>query len=188
LHDDHGQIRRQFRGKRWIICLLEFKGWWRPIMTPGRYTELFFLDESTALAAGHRPCAECQRKRYNLFREVWAEANPEMAGTPRPAATSLDAILHEERTATGSQAPSFRSSIESLPDGAFVTDDEQSAFLVLRGKLLRWSPGGYEHPPLRTIRYPVRVLTPASLVRAMAAGYPAGIHPSAIQILEQALG
>ena len=187
LHDDHEQIRRQFQGKRWIICLLDFKGWWRPIMTPGRYTELFFLDESTALAAGHRPCAECQRQRYNLFREIWAEANPELAGTPRPAATTLDAFLHQERIATSGQARRSCSSIENLPDGAFVTDDEQTAYLVLRNQLLRWSPAGYEHPPVRTIRSPVRVLTPASVVRTLAAGYPAGIHPSAIQGIEQTL-
>jgi hypothetical protein len=185
LHDDHEQIRRQFQGKRWIICLLDFKGWKRSIMTPGRYTELFFLDESTALAAGHRPCAECQRKRFNLFREIWAEANPGIAGTPRPSATTLDAILHQERISTSSQASRFCSSIESLPDGAFVTDDEQTAFLVLRNQLLRWSPAGYRHPSVRAVRYPVRVLTPASVVRALAAGYPAGIHSSAIQGLEQ---
>jgi hypothetical protein len=185
LHDGHEQIRRQFQGKRWIICLLDFRGRKRPIMMPGRYTELFFLDESTALAAGHRPCAECQRERFNLFREAWAEANPEMAGTPRPAAATLDAILHQERITTSSQAHRFCSSIESLPDGAFVTDDEQTAFLVLRNQLLRWSPGGYELPPVRTIRYPVRVLTPASVVHTLAAGYPVGIHPSAFQGIEQ---
>jgi methylphosphotriester-DNA--protein-cysteine methyltransferase len=92
-------------------------------MTPGKYTELFFLDEATALAAGHRPCAECQRERFNLFRETWAKANPELAIIPRPAATTLDAILHQERLAESSQAHRFCNSIENLPDGAFVTDD-----------------------------------------------------------------
>ncbi len=130
LHDDHEQIRRQFQGRRWIICLLDFKGRKRSIMTPGKYTELFFLDEATALAAGHRPCAECQRDRFNLFRELWAKANPEMAGTPRPAAPTLDAILHQERIAASSQAHWFCNSIENLADGTFVTDDEQNAYLV----------------------------------------------------------
>ncbi len=185
LHDDHEQIRRQFQGKRWIICLLDFKGRKRSIMTPGHYTELFFLDESTALAAGHRPCAECQRGRFNLFREIWAKANPKIASTPRPAATDLDAILHQERIVTSSQAHRYCNSIENLPDGAFVTDDEQIACLVLRNQLLRWSPAGYEHPPVRTIRYPVRVLTPASVVRTLAAGYPVNIHSSAFQGIEQ---
>ena len=154
-------------------------------MTPGRYTELFFLDEATALAAGHRPCAECQRERFNLYRELWAKANPELADTPRPAATTLDAILHQERIATSSQAHRFCNSIEDLPDGAFVTDDGKTAYLVQRNQLLRWSPAGYEHPPVRTIPYPVRVLTPASVLRTLSAGYPVSIHSSAIQGTEQ---
>lgn len=185
LHNDHGQIRRQFQGKRWIICLLEFKDRKRSIMTPGQYTELFFLDESTALAAGHRPCAECQRERFNLFREFWIKANPEIANTSRPTATTLDSILHQERITTSSQEHRFCSSIENLPDGAFVTDDEQIAYLVLRNQLLRWSPTGYEHPPVHFIRYPARVLTPASVVRSLAAGYPVSIHLSAFQGIEQ---
>ena len=185
LHDDHEQIRRQFQGKRWIICLLEFKGRRHTIMTPGHYTELFFLDEATALTAGHRPCAECQRERFNRFRETWAKANPGMSGTLRPAATTLDAVLHQERIATSRRAHRFCDSVENLPDGAFVTDDEQTAYLVLRNQLLRWSPAGYEHPPMRTIRYPARVLTPASVVRTLAAGYPVSVHSSALQGIGQ---
>ena len=185
LHDDQGQIRRQFQGKRWIICLLEFKGRKRSIMNPGHYTELFFLDEATALAAGHRPCAECQRERFKLFRETWAKANPEIAGAPRPVATALDASLHQERMVTSNQAPRYYNSIEDLPDGVFVTDDEQTAYLVLGNQLLRWSLAGYEHPPLQSDQYPVRVLTPASVVRALEAGYPVDIHSSAFQGAEQ---
>ena len=180
LHDDQEQIRRRFQGKRWIICLLEFKGRKRSVMTPGQYTELFFLDEATALAAGHRPCAECQRGRFNLFRETWAKANPEWSGTSLPAATSIDAILHQERITTSTQAHSSCNSIENLPDGVFVTDDEQTAYLVLRNQLLRWSPAGYEHPPVSGIRYPARILTPASVVRTLEAGYTVNIHPSAL--------
>ncbi|GAK56988.1 hypothetical protein GobsU_03584 [Candidatus Vecturithrix granuli] len=185
LHDGHEQIRRQFQGKRWIICLLDFKGRRRSIMTPGHYTELFFLDEATALTAGHRPCAECQRERFKLFREIWAKANLEIAGTSRPTASTLDAILHQERIATHRQTHRFCHSIEHLPDGTFVTDDEHIAYLVLRNQLLRWRPFGYEHPPVRIIRYPVRVLTPASVVCTLAAGYPVSIHSSAFQGAEQ---
>jgi hypothetical protein len=182
LHNDHGQIRRLFQGQRWIICLLEFKGRKRPIMTPGRYTELFFLDEATALAAGHRPCAECQRQRFNLFRETWANANPELAAAPRPAATLLDAALHLERTA-GSAARELCYSIADLPDGAFVSDDGQNAYLVLQGQYLRWTPGGYEIPGEHSLRYPARILTPPSVVRTLSMGYPVGIHPSAWQAM-----
>jgi hypothetical protein len=178
LHDDHQHIQRQFQGTRWIICLLEFKNRKRAIMTQGHYTELFFLDEATALAAGHRPCAECQRERFNLFREIWAKANPELAGKPRPAATTLDAALHRERLAIINHGDRFSHSIENWPDGTFVTDDEQNAYLVMRSHLLHWIPAGYELPN-KTNQYPLRLLTPDSVVRTLAAGYPVRIHPSA---------
>ena len=183
LHDDHEQIRRQFRGQRWIICLLDFKGRKRSIMTPGRYTELFFLDEATALAAGHRPCAECQRARFNHFREIWAKSNPEAIKEARPAATAMDAILHQERTVTTIQSRRFCNSVGDLPDGTFVTDDEHHAYLVLRRLLLQWSPAGYECPRKRDINLPLRVVTPASLVRTLGAGYPVSIHCSALQAI-----
>ncbi len=182
LHDERGHIRRQFLGKRWIICLLEFKGRKRMVMRPGHYPELFFLDEATALAAGHRPCAECQRERFNLFRETWAKANPDLSMASRPSADALDAVLHQERLGTNHE---ICSSIEGLPDGVLVTDDEQAAYLVLKNRWLRWSPAGYEDAALQALRYPARILTPISTVRTLAAGYPVIIHPSALQIVER---
>ncbi len=184
LHDAHQNIRRSFQGTRWIICLLEFKGRKRNLMTPGHYTELFFLDEATALAAGHRPCAECQRERFTRFRDLWATANPELAGTPRPAATVLDVAVHQERAATIEHDNRSCMSIENMPDGVFVTDDERHAYLILAGQPLRWSAAGYEVPP-RVLQYPARVLTPDSVVRTLAAGYRAGIHVSACATLER---
>jgi hypothetical protein len=183
LHDDNTRIRRRFVGKRWIICVLEFKGRRHRIMVPGHYTELFFLDEATALAAGHRPCAECQRDRFNLFRETWARANPRLSGTRRPAATALDEALHRERTAARGSARGSCHSIEDLPDGTFVTDDGETAYLVLENRLLQWTPGGYERVSARGVRHPVRVLTPISVVRTLAAGYQVSTHPSAFQVL-----
>jgi len=180
LYDDRQNIRRPFQGTRWIICLLEFKGRKRNLMTPGQYTELFFLDEATALAAGHRPCAECQRERFTRFRDLWATANPESAGTSRPAATVMDLAIHPERTATINHASWSYLSIENMPDGVFVTDDDRTAYLILAGQHLRWGPSGYERPPTR-LEYPVRILTPASVVRTLAAGYSAGIHDSAFE-------
>jgi methylphosphotriester-DNA--protein-cysteine methyltransferase len=150
-------------------------------MTPGHYTELFFLDEATALAAGHRPCAECQRDRFNLFREIWAQANPTLADSVRPAATAIDAVLHQERTAHKPASRRFCHSIADLPDGTFISDDEHHAYLILNRQLLRWSPAGYEAGLQLAVHFPARVLTPASIVRALAAGYPVGIHSSAIQ-------
>jgi len=184
LHDDQGQIRREFQGQRWIICLLEFKGRRRSLMKPGSYTELFFLDEATALAAGHRPCAECQRVRFKQFRDIWAKANPKMTSVARPAATAIDKVLHQERTAAGTKALRRCHSVYNLPDGAFVTNDEQTAYLVLKNQLLRWSPAGYEYSSVRSFQFPARLLTPPSVVRALAASYAVSIHPSALQAIE----
>ncbi|MGE5258369.1 MAG: hypothetical protein ACM3KE_16965 [Hyphomicrobiales bacterium] len=152
-------------------------------MTPGSYTELFFLDEATALAAGHRPCGECQRTRFNEFREIWAKANPDLTGEPRPAATAIDTVLHRERTATSTMALSMCHSVGNLPDGAFVTNDDQTPYLVLKHRLLRWSPAGYAYPSGGSFRFPARLLTPLSVIRALAAGYSAGIHSSALQAI-----
>ncbi len=179
LHDAQGQIQRQFQGKRWIFCLLEFKGRRRPIMTPGRYTELCFLDEATALAAGHRPCAECQWDRYNRFRRCWALANPDLSADSRPSASVLDAHLHQQRSPPGGRAYQAQNSINNLPDGTFVTQDHQTAYLVLRGRALRWTPSGYRPTRDRELSGPIQVLTIPSLVNTLAAGYPVGIHESA---------
>ena len=175
LHDERGQIRRQFRGLRWIICLLEFKGRRHPIMKPGLYTDLFFLDEATALAAGHRPCAECQRERFNLFRETWAKANPDFTTSSRPLAPVIDTVLHSERI----NSSQYCNSVEDIPDGTVVSDNELDAYLVLGKQLLPWTPDGYKHPKPRQISFPARILTPASVVRTLEAGYPVTIHPSA---------
>jgi len=180
LHDERDQIRRAFQGRRWIICLLEFKNRHNTVMTPGHYTELFFLDEATALAAGHRPCAECQRDRFNLFRETWSKANPDHTTATRPVATVIDAVLHTERLATSAPLRKFCASIEDLPDGSFITDDDETAYLVLNQRLLRWTPFGYEDAMPAAISFPARILTPPSVVRALAAGYPVMIHPSAL--------
>lgn len=175
LHNDRGEVCRPFRGERWIICLLEFKGRRHPIMKPGRYTDLFFLDEATALAAGHRPCAECQRGRFNLFRETWAAANPELAKTTRPPAPVIDAALHNERFGPRRSSKS----IKDVPDGTFVSDNEKDAYLVWQKQPLLWTAGGYLRPK-RRILFPVRTLTPPSVVRALEVGYPVTIHASAL--------
>jgi len=143
LHDSQGALRRAYQGKRWIICLLDFKNRRRSIMTPGQYTELFFLDEATALAAGHRPCAECQQERFNLFRTAWATANPQLTDTPTPPVAVVDTVLHQERLRREEQPMIPLSQIDQLPDGSFIAPfNDSHAYLVLHGKLLRWSPSG----------------------------------------------
>ena len=173
LHDDEQHVVRFNRGRRWIICLTSFKGWWRPVMSPGLYTELFFMDEATALAAGHRPCMECRRADALRFRAAWAEA----AGRdPAISFEDLDRVLHEERLAARGVMRHWSSDVAGLPDGAMVARGSD-AFLVHGGELLRWSPAGYRDPqPFRGV---MEVLTPRSIVGAIAAGYAPALHPSA---------
>jgi hypothetical protein len=179
LHDEQRQIRRSFACRRWILCLLAFRGRRRPVMTPGRYTELFFLDEATGLAAGHRPCWECQRTRYHLFREHWAAANPELAGSVVPAADALDQVLHAERLEGRRAKRTYRERLSQLPEGVMVADDEDRAYLVWQGALLPWTPAGYGPRVPGPTETALRVLTPRSVVQAIRHGFPVGAHPSA---------
>ena len=163
LHDDQGRIRRRFVGKRWIACRLEFRGRYHGAMPPGRYTGLFFLDEATAFAAGHRPCAECRRADYVRFVAIVGAR-----------ADAIDARLHEERLGPRRERP-----LDGLPDGTFVLYDGEP-WLVLETELLRWSPGGYaERVPRPGGRVPV--LTPPSLVEVLRAGWAGSVpflHPT----------
>lgn len=177
LHDDQQRIRRPFTGKRWLICVLQFGGRHRAVMMPRRYTELFFLDEATAMAAGHRPCAECQHVRYRLFREVWAAANPDIAPSP-PTADELDRVLHAERITPGGAKRTYRELLSKLPAGTMVVDEADRPFLVLERALVAWRPGGYGTAMQASADTEFRVLTPKSIVRALSAGYPVAIHPS----------
>jgi hypothetical protein len=181
LHDQLDRPVRQYQSRRWIICVLEFKGRRHPIMYPGRYTELFFLDEATALAAGHRPCAECQRDRFNLFRELWAKGNPELTNVARPTTVMIDSVLHRERTASTIGPRGFQHAIGDLPNGTFVTNDEQTAYLVFDRQIWQWQPDGYQRAATHIVDTPLKVLTPVSIVRALSAGYPVSIHPSTWQ-------
>jgi hypothetical protein len=172
LHDDHGQIRRRYNGKLWIACRLEFKGWRRgPLLQPGRFTELFFLDEATAWAAGHRPCALCRREDYNRFRDLIGEER----------AVAIDERLHAERVDPERRGHRFHPSpLEDLPDGAFVLVDGAPR-LVLGDSLLTWMPGGYtERLPRRATT--AELITPPSLVDVLRAGWEGAVpllHPSA---------
>src|SRR5437879_5370456 len=117
LHDAHGRIRRHHAGCRWIACRLEFRGWLRrPLLQPGRFTELFFLDEATAMAAGHRACALCRREDYLRLNEIWQMLHPGDRG-----ADAIDARLHRERWDAATRAPRLHpAALDGLPDGTFV--------------------------------------------------------------------
>ena len=178
LHDGAGRIRRRYNGKRWIACRLEFRGWHRsPLMQPGRFTELFFLDEVTALAAGHRPCALCRREDYTRFAKIWGELHPGQAG-----ADAIDAQLHAERLDPVTRAPLHHSApFAELPDGAFVLR-EGGPWLVLGGGLLRWTPAGYAEQVPQPAGRPAVVITPRSVVEVLRAGWQPLVpflHPSA---------
>jgi hypothetical protein len=176
LHDDQGRIRRRHAVQRWIACRLEFRGRKRgPLLQPGRYTELFFLDEATAFAAGHRPCAECRSEDYLRFGELWRELHP---GDTRAAA--LDARLHTERLAVDRRQRHHAAPAPSLPDGVFVLH-EDAPWVVAGGSLRRWTAAGYAetHP---VPRGSVRVVTPVSLVEILRSGWAGAVpflHPTA---------
>jgi len=180
LHDGNGQLTSQrWTRKAWVTCQLSFKGRQRQVMAPGKYTELFFLDEATALAAGHRPCATCRRDDYSRFTALWAETNARRSGLANTSIKDIDNTLHQERFISSGWQDNWHPSLKKLPDGTFVVlDDPNTAWLVLGDKLLEWSPGGY----LSRIKQPetrVTVLTPRSIVAVLAAGYVPELHPSA---------
>jgi hypothetical protein len=177
LHDDQGRIRRPHDGRRWIACRLSFKGRRRELLQPGRYTELFFLDDATALAAGHRPCAECRREDYDRFVALWPG---ELHGRSRAGA--IDDRLHAERiTGTGAQRH-HDAPIDELPDGAFVLSGD-APWLVTGDRLLRWTPAGYTETVPRPAGRRARLVTPPSLVDVLRRGWrPTAVplvHPSA---------
>jgi hypothetical protein len=175
LHDESRRIVAAWRTKRWITCVLEFRGRKREVFTPRRYSELFFLDEATSLAAGHRPCSECRRARYEEFRAAWAAAN----GTAgRALADDMDAVIHAERVERGGGKKTHDAPRSALPEGAFVEHDGR-AYLIRGGRLLPWSFAGYG--PARDVESAtmVRVLTPASIARTIRAGFVPQVHPSA---------
>lgn len=170
VHDAGGRIVRLYGTRRWIACRLEFKGWHRsPLMQPGKLTELFFLDEATAFAAGHRPCAECRRDDYRRL----------LALTGATGADELDERLHRERL-DGQARRLHELPIGELPDGAFVVHDGDP-FLVLGSELLRWTPGGYAERVARPARGNAVVVTPPSLlavIRDRWNGAVPFLHPS----------
>ncbi len=170
LHNEDRKIVRQYAGRRWITCLLEFKGWHRVVMSPRRYTELFFLDEAVALAAGHRPCAECRRDRFNAFKSAW-----EPKGV---FADEIDRALHPARIDRKGRKVTYDAPVNSLPDGCFVQMDG-SSFLVWGDSLLLWSPFGYQEKRPRPQDLIVPVLTPERIVECLRQGYTPEIHPSA---------
>ena len=173
LHDEHRRIVRPWQVRRWIACVLEFRGRTRAVMQPHRYTELFFLDEAAAFAAGHRPCAECRNADYKRFRGLWLGR---FGGGG--SAGEMDDALHAARLA-GRAKRTYPAELRELPDGAYVAIDAK-AWLVWDAALLEWSDGGYGVRRPRPARAEVEVLTPEPAAAVLAAGYVPGVHRSAV--------
>jgi hypothetical protein len=176
LHNEEREIVRPFLGRRWITCVLEFKDRRRTVMTPRRYTELFFLDEAVSFAAGHRPCAECRRERFNAFKNAWRrrdQTNPKKL----LLAPEIDAELHRTRVDDEKRKVTYQAELGSLPNGCFVQIDK-AAYLVWDQSLLRWTPERYSSQDRRPDRMKVTVLTPQPVVECFLVGYVPEIHAS----------
>ncbi len=150
------ELVKPFQLKRWISCVLEFKGRRHPIMTPGLWTELFFLDEATALAAGHRPCCECRRPAAQQFLKLWNQAN----GQSFTRFPQLDEALHAERLRAHHPL--------TFANGVFVAY-EKTPLLLFNGQFYPWTPAGYREPVIQPAK--LHQLTPPSIARTLAAGY-----------------
>jgi hypothetical protein len=166
-------LRKRWSNPAWLVCVCEFRGRRREVMARRSWTELFFLDEATALAAGHRPCFYCRREDANRFRAAWQAGN----GQAHLRASEIDAVLHRERLEQGrKRLHPLPMPVERLPDGTMVIVGTES-FLLIRSKPLRWSFAGYDR-----VQAPIEramLITPPSTVRALAAGYRPVWHPSA---------
>ena len=166
-------LKKRWSTPAWLTCLCEFRGRRRKVMGERSWTELFFLDEATAFAAGHRPCFFCRREDALRFRAAWESGN--RVGDLR--APDMDAVLHRERLDKGKKRlHPLPMRLDDLPDGAMVQDGAAS-FLIARGGAFRWSPGRYSktEAPLKQ----ALLLTPPSTLRAFAAGYRVVLHPTA---------
>jgi hypothetical protein len=178
LHDASRALgAARWRHRSWICCQLSFRGRRRAVMAPRRYTELFFLDEATALAAGHRPCFECRRAAFREFQTAWRRA----FGTADCSAAVMDRVLHGARVEPRTRRQiRFEAPLDDLPDGVFVLLDEApSALLVLSDRLLPWRASGYGSARRRPAAIRCRVLTPAPTVALLQAGYVPALHFSA---------
>lgn len=179
LIDAQRRVVREAQVRRWITCVLSFKGRRRTVMTPEQYTELFFLDEATALAAGHRPCAECRRADFTRFQSLWRS----VTGSLDARVDVMDRELDAERRVRHPSArrvwlkKTWRADADALPDGTFIAIDH-GAWMIRRGQALEWTSSGYAARRDRP-RGTVQVLTPPTIVGILRAGYPIAVHESA---------
>jgi hypothetical protein len=174
LLDPDGRLARHSRGRGWVCCLLDFHDRHRDQWRPGRLTELYFLDEATALAAGHRPCGECRHADLVRFRTLWSGLFP-----TDTTAAALDRRLHEARLVAPGEHRTYEAAPDGLPDGTFVQHGGGS-WLIRGDRVLAWSFDGYRTARPRTVLPAVvRVQTPEPTVAVLRAGFTPGFHPTA---------
>jgi hypothetical protein len=175
IHDPRTRtlLNRRWSSKAWLVCVCDFRGRRRDVMGTQSWTELFFLDEATAFAAGHRPCFFCRRQDANAFRTAWAQGQ----GLQHPRASEMDALLHRERlSGRVRRLHGLPMPLDAMPDGAMVQAGADS-FLIVGGRPLLWSAAGYR--ATATLPDNVQLLTPPSTLRVLSAGYRPVLHPSA---------
>jgi hypothetical protein len=166
----HKQITKLFKHKAWITCALEFKGRKRTVMTPDRWTELFFLDEATAFAAGHRPCFECRKEDALKFKSCWIKGNPAHHFSMTTSITQIDAIIHGERIDQEKKKVIHQRVSSDIPEGTFIWLND-NPYLFTNDRLHRWTAFGYEDSMVLPEDSILTILTPHSIVNAFRAGY-----------------
>lgn len=173
LCEEAGRLKRQWQTRRWITCLIDFGGRRRTVMQPQVWTAIFFLDEATAFAAGHRPCAYCRRDDYKRFQSLWVAVH----GAPADA-NAMDAVMDADRR-NGCHKRTYQAAAAELPAGVFITI-EGSAWLLGERAMMQWSMEGYGDRRPRPTRGTVDVITPRALAGIIAGGYSPRLHPSAL--------
>ena len=179
IHNEKKEIISPYKLLAWLTCKLSFNGRKREIMALNRYTELFFLDEATAFAAGHRPCFECRREDFNRFKKIWIKGNPQYKFSDKTSISEIDKILHAERINPDGTKKISREHLNNLPDGTLISFEEKP-YLLFKKHLYLWTPYGYEKQNVMSINGKVNVLTPLSIVNTFHAGYVPQMLPAEI--------
>lgn len=186
LHNDEKKIVKPWQHQGWVTCLLKYGESTRTgnssrekPFTPGNYSELFFLDEATAFAAGHRPCSQCRNKRYKEFKQAWSTANRDLVSSDDPPYKEMDGVLQGERVLPKEEKKKRVAVLDSLPDGTMIALNGK-AYLVWRRRLYQWSFAGYSQDKVkRASTTSVQLLTPASIIRMYANGFVPQVDVSA---------
>jgi len=176
IHNEEKEIISPFKIKGWVTCQLEFKGRKRELMAKGKYTELFFLDEATVFSAGHRPCAECRRTRYNEFKTKWLEANQSLLLDNSTSIANIDKIIHQDRI-NKKQKVTYQDKMNLLPNGTMIQINNIE-YLIWNHKIFKWTFEGYEPTKINITNNDVIVLTPKSYVEMFKKGFTPTVHIS----------